>query len=61
MTNEPWFVKKITVHEYTDDKGRDDTVLYILLSPKSNATLEEQYALGEFFRDRVIGERRIVK
>ena len=58
-TTDPWFVKDIRPHTRTDAKGREDTVLYILLSPKVNASAEEQYALGDFFANRIIGRRRI--
>ena len=59
LTPEGWFVREIRPVEIKDSEGRTDTRLYILLSPMNNMKAEEQYALGDFFANRIIGSRRI--
>ncbi len=59
ITEQPWFVRRIEPITMHDKQGREDIVLHIVLSPKNNFGIEEQYALGEFFSKRVLGPRRI--
>jgi len=59
LTAEGWFVREIKPVEYRNADGGTDTRVHIVLSPTNNIKVEEEYALGDFFANRIIGSRRI--